>query len=345
MKLLAAFVICCFLTTAFAQPTSAPATETLLKGDVVFTPPDGWKVDGKAHDDKLAKLSLEENKAIMAISAIPQPQPLPDSTGPKMGMALAKSVRDHAKAGDFELTMEPKLEKDDRFFLKLHHKFQKGTLSGDEIQICRVMGLNLITVAVTSFYDSPEQSKKVFDDAEKMLLSVRSAKQAAAAAANKPKTHPATRPTALPAAKIAIAGPYGWTAETNDNASGVVATYKDPDEPFNTILVSVKPLPPEAKKDPKIRDALVDEIVNGQKTEIKFEGAQPVGDVEKISDRRFLRKVRIRYEKSDTKIQVTSRIIRIGDAVVSVAMASLEQSAADNDRLADEVALKIVPAR
>jgi hypothetical protein len=63
-----------------------------------------------------------------------------------------------------------------------------------------------------------------------------------------------------------------------------------------------------------------------------------------VKDNRFLKKVRIRYEKADSKIQVTSRIRRIGDAVVSVAMASVESSADDVDKLADEVAMTLRPA-
>jgi hypothetical protein len=158
------------------------------------------------------------------------------------------------------------------------------------------------------------------------------------------KAKPATRPTALPNAKIVFNGPAGWSEDTNDNTSGIVATYHDPVEQFNTIVISVRPLPPEANKDPKIRDALVEEIVNGEKASFKFDGANVVGETETVKDNRFLKKVRIRYEKADSKIQVTSRIRRIGDAVVSVAMASVESSADDVDKLADEVAMTLRPA-
>jgi len=72
-------------------------------------------------------------------------------------------------------------------------------------------------------------------------------------------------------------------------------------------------------------------------------GAEVVGETEIIKDRRFLRKERIRYESASNKIIVTARQLRVGDAVVSVAMASLEASAADNDRQADEVAGALPP--
>src|SRR5439155_1538690 len=178
-----------------------------------------------------------------------------DSAAPKIAQSLAKGIRDHADKGDFELVMQPKTEPDDRFFLRLHHKFKKGALVGDEVQMIRVIGLNLVTVAATAFTDSPD----------------------------------------------------------------------------------------EAKKDPKIRDALVEEIVNGEKASFKFDGANVVGETETVKDNRFLKKVRIRYEKADSKIQVTSRIRRVGDAVMSVAMASVEASANDVDKLADDVAMTLRP--
>jgi hypothetical protein len=92
-----------------------------------------------------------------------------------------------------------------------------------------------------------------------------------------------------------------------------------------------------------VRDALVDEIVKGEKAQFKFDGANVVGDTETVKDNRFLKKERTRYEKTDARIQVTSRQRRIGDVVVSVTMASLEASATDIDRLADEVAMSLRP--
>jgi hypothetical protein len=272
---------------------------------------------------------------------------LPDSAAPKIAQSLAKGIKDHADKGDFELVTQPKTEPDDRFFLRLHHKFKKGELVGDEIQIIRVIGLDLVTVAATAFTDNPDEAKQVFDDAAKTLMSVKTAKQAAMSTPTHgavSKARPATHPTALPQAKIVFNGPGGWSEETNDNTTGIVATYHDPVEQFNTIVISVRPLPPEAKKDPKIRDALVEEIVNGEKTSFKFDGANVVGETETVKDNRFLKKVRIRYEKADSKIQVTSRIRRVGDAVVSVAMASVEANANDVDKLADDVAMTLRPA-
>src|SRR4051812_13227281 len=201
MKTAIGFIVCFLGTTLLAQPTTAPATETLMKGDIVFTIPDGWKFDGKANSGLLAKLSRTDPMAALVVNVNVQTAVLPDSAAPKIAQSLAKGIKDHADKGDFELVTQPKTEPDDRFFLRLHHKFKKGELVGDEIQIIRVIGLDLVTVAATAFTDNPDEAKQVFDDAAKTLMSVKTAKQAAVGTPSHgavSKAKPATRPTALP---------------------------------------------------------------------------------------------------------------------------------------------------
>ncbi len=335
-------LLCSFFANyASAEPATAPSTETLLSGDIVFTPPDGWKMEGRSKDGRRVGYSHADPSAVMVVNADPQQSVLDDSAAPKIGQTVMKQVTDNAARSGLELISPPKMEPDDRFFLRVHHQYKKGNEIADQLQIYRVVGLNLVAVAVTVFATSPDQIKTAFGEAETTLTTVKSAKQAGASAHSATKMKPATRPTALPNAKIIFNGPAGWDEQTNDNTSGIVATYHDPAESFNTLVVSVRPLPPEAKKDPKMRDALVDEIVRGETTQFKFDGANPVGDTEIVKDNRFLKKERTRYQRPDAKIQVTGRQRRIGDVVVSVAMASLESSAADIDKLADEVMMSV----
>jgi hypothetical protein len=338
---LSVFLLC---SSLLAQPATAPSTGSLLKGEITFTIPDEWKLDGKTPDDKLAKLSRSDPQGAMAVNVNVQPQALRDSDAPALSQHVVKMILDHAKAGDYQLIEQPKAEKDDRFFMRIHHKFQKGSLVGDELQIYRLIGNNLITVAATAFTDSPDESKQIFGEAEKTLLSVKSSKGGAGATPVK-LLRPATRPTALPAAKIAFNAPAGWEEQTNDNTSGIVATYHDPVESFNTMVISIRPLPPEAKKDPKARDVIVDEMVKGENASFKLDGANQVGDVEPVKDNRFLKKTKLKYEKADAKLTVTSRVKRVGDVIVNVAMVALEPGATDIDRLADEVAVSVRPSR
>jgi len=324
-----------------AQPATAPSNETLMKGQFTFDVPDGWKVDGKTSDDKLAKLSREHQQAAMAVNVNPQPQSLPDSAANSMSQHVIKMIRDHAAAGDFKLVEQPKAEKDDRFFMRIHHKFQRDTVVGDELQIYRLIGNDLITVAVTVFTDSSDEAKPIFEEAEKTLLSVKSAKAGAAAPHAAAKLKPATKPTVLSAARIAFNAPAGWDEDLSDNTTGMVAKYHDPNQPVNLIAINVTPLPPEAKKDAKARDVIVEQIVSGQQTSFNLEGANQVGSAETIKDNRFLKKTKQRYEKGDAKLLVTSRVKRVGDVIVNVALVALDPGANDVDRLADEVAVSV----
>lgn len=347
MKPLLCLALCFILAApAFAEPATEPVTESILNGEMLYSPPDGWKLDGKANDGKRAQYSHASPHARIDFVVLPQQTILTDTYAPTLGQKLCDKLRAGIVAQKMTLTEGPKMEKDDRFFLRIHSRYNKGSENSDQIAIYRVIGKDLVSVIATSFADSPDDAKPVFDDAEKMLLSVKSSKQAAAAASAATHTlakvmKPATRPTALPQAKITFNAPAGWSEETNDNTSGIVATYHDPAESFNTIAISVRPLPPEAKKDPKARDALIDQIVSGEKAQFKFDGANVVGDSETVKDNRFLKKVRTRYEKADAKIQVTSRQKRIGDVIVSVSMAAMEPAATDIDKLADEVAMSL----
>src|SRR2546421_6343419 len=199
MKTAIGLIICFLASPLLAQPTTAPATETLMKGDIVFALPDGWKLDGKANNDRLAKLSHVEPTAVLVINVDPQQSVLPDSAALKIGQMLTKKIRDNAAKGEFELLTQPKTEADDRFFLRIHHRYKKGSETGDQLQLYRVIGKNLVAVATTAFTDSPDEAKKIFDDAEKTILSIGGAKgQTNAPGHPAVQSKPATRPTALP---------------------------------------------------------------------------------------------------------------------------------------------------
>jgi hypothetical protein len=354
MKFTVACLLSCGLmlvSPLLAQPAApAPATapsavveESLMKGDILYTAPDGWTLKGKNKEDRLAAYMHTDPTATLVVNIDPQQQVLDDSAAAKIGQQLCQNIRNNAGKGGYELIELPKAETNtDGFFLRIHHRFKKGNQTGDQLQLYRVIGRNLVAVATTVFTDSPEQSKPIFEQAAKTLQGVHTAGQGSRIAAiHAPAARPTTRPIVLPQAKIRFSPPAGWTEETNDNPKGIVATYHDPADGANMLVIDVQPLPKEARTDPKLRDALVEQIVNGEQTELKVPGAQPAGPPQPLTDHRFLRKQRTSYESSDAKFQVTSRQLRIGDVVVSVAMLSRQENAAENEKLADDVALTL----
>jgi hypothetical protein len=87
-------------------------------------------------------------------------------------------------------------------------------------------------------------------------------------------------------------------------------------------------------------------MANGETAQLKIEGAEPVGQTVNVVDRRFLHKTRTRYRaKADGRqFDISSRQLRVGDAILSVSVVSLEDAYETIDKLADQVALSARPA-
>lgn len=332
-----------------SMPTSAPSSESLADGAISFDPPGaGWSQAAKPPNGRtIAYVQMKPVKATMAVNADLQNARLDDIAAKKIGEMQCKHITDNAAKSNVEILDPPRIEPDDRYFLRIHHRFKKGQNIGDELQLYRVIKQDLVAVAVTAYTDSPDQAKSVFDQAEKVMESVRGAGGAGASSAaptSGPSAKPpqlASKPLALAQAKIRLSPPEGWHAELNDAASGMVATFHDPLDSTNLVAVSVRQLPKEAKTDPKMRDALLQEMANGEKAQIKIDGAEPAGETQTVADRRFLHKTRTHYKSGARKFEVSSRQIRAGDAIVSVSVVSLDDKFEMIDKLADQIALSV----
>jgi hypothetical protein len=334
-----------------SAPASAPSTETLADGLILFVPPDGWTQAAKAPNGRtIAYIQTRQPKATMAVNADHQPSPLDAVAAEKIGQMQCKRIVENAQKSNIQILDQPQVEKDERFFLRIHHRFKKGDTVGDQLQLYRPIHHELVAVAVTAYTDSPEQAKTVFDDAEKVMISVRAAGGDAAAPTSAPSAKApqlAAKPITLGQAKIRLSPPEGWRAEINDAASGMVATFRDPADRTNLVAVSVRPMPKEARTDPKLRDALIQEMASGETAQFKLDGAEPVGQTMTLVDRRFLHKARTRYHVAAQKaadnrqFDISTRQLRAGDELVSVTTVSLQDSYETLDKLADQVALSV----
>lgn len=327
-----------------SAPTSAPSGETLADGAIRFDPPAaGWNQAFKAPNGRtIAYIQMRPVKATMAVNADHQNVRLDEVAAAKIGEMQCKKIEDNAAKSNIQILDPPRVEPDDRYFLRIHHRFKKGENVGDQLQLYRAFKSELVAVAVTAYTDSPEQAKAVFEETEKVMQSVRGAAGAGGSDATTSKPPPlSNKPLALSQAKIRVSPPDGWRAELSDAASGMVATFHDPADSTNLVAVSVRQLPKEAKTDPKMRDALLQEMANGEKAQIKIDGAEPVGETQTVTDRRFLHKTRTHYKSGARKFDVSSRQLRAGDAIVSVSVVSLDDTFEMIDKLADQVALSI----
>jgi hypothetical protein len=324
-------------------PTTAPAEIFLDGGKLVFTPPGELTFLGKRDDDRSVGFSLGDNHALLTILVTPQKEHFPRSAAPGLAKLLGDTIRTEAKRGEIDIVMHPKVEPDDRFLVVVHDRFNTDERFGDRRQMYRSIGFHLCCVVATAFTEDQAEAKRVHELGAQMLLSVRPNKPGARKPVATPRT-PATRPITFDAAHVRVTPPTGWSSEPNPDASGgVVVTFREEQDPTNLIAVSVRQLPAAAARDPKLRDILIDEVVQAEKQSFKIGGAEVIGQAQEVTDRRFLRKTRTDYAHEGKRFRVVSRQVRAGAAVVSVTIVAGEENADRVDAVADRVALDVRP--
>jgi len=330
---------------ARAQPATAPASQPgeifLDGGKVSFTPPPELRFLGKRDDDRSAGFALGDNEALVTILVTPQPQAVSSDIKPQLARLLGNTIREEAKRGAIDMVMQPRVEQDERFLVVVHDRFNTEERFGDRLQMYRGVGLHLGCVVATAFTEDEEKARRVHELGARMLLSLRSNRPGDRKPVATPGT-PATRPITFDRAGIRLTPPAGWSVEPNEGATnGVIVTLRDERDPTSLITVTVRQLPPEARRDPKLRDVVVNEIVQGERQQFKIDGAEVLGQAQEVTDRRFLRKTRTDYAHDGTRFRVVSRQIRAGNSIASVTTVVREENADRVDAVADRVALDV----
>ena len=329
--------------TSAPAPTSQPGEIFLDGGKLSFTAPAELRFLGKRDDDRSAGFALGDNEALVTILVTPQPQAISSDLKPQLAKLLGDTIRQEAKRGAIDMVLQPRVEQDERFLVVVHDRFNTEERFGDRLQMYRGVGLHLGCVVATAFTEDQERAKQVHELGAQMLLSLKSNRPGDRKPVATPKT-PATRPITLDRAGVRVTPPGGWGAEPNQGATGgVIVTFRDEQDPTNLITVTLRQLPPEARRDPKLRDVVVDEIVQGERQQFKIDGAEVLGKAQEITDRRFLRKTRTEYAHEGRRFRIVSRQVRAGNAIVSVTIVAREENADRVDAVADRVALDVRP--
>ncbi|HEY7087035.1 MAG TPA: hypothetical protein VH518_03035 [Tepidisphaeraceae bacterium] len=371
---------CAFVLTHFpavraqdAPPTTSPSpqsSETLVGGQVVYTPPpssDEWKSLGKSSDDRRVGYGLGEHRAQIVIAISPQQQGISETERHKLGALLKtqleNTIHNEAKKGNLQIVSEPTTESDPKYLVRMHDRFKVKDTPGDRLQLVRDMGKFIVTVVVTAFTEDADEAKKIQAVGEQVMLSVhpKGGKPMAVESSAGPTTTTSTgatagaaparaaaasaatldKPVAFPEAHLRAAPPTGWKQESSGAASGLIVAWRDPEDATNLITLTYRPVPAEAKKDPKLRDMAIDQLAAGEKPQFQVAGAQVVGKTEMISDKRFMRKTRTTYKVKDTQFRVSFRQVRAGDGVVSITSVALVDKADAVEELADKVATEV----
>ncbi len=148
--------------------TTAPSTDLQLDGGRVrLTLPDGWERVGDVDAKGLAAtFQRKDGPGLMAMTIDVQKETIPPDQARKIAKAIDEQLRTTAKTNGVDLTYGPKVEKDERFFLKVNTRMDvpdRGVV--DETHLYRVMGLNLIYLNVTIDSDSEDEARAVRETA------------------------------------------------------------------------------------------------------------------------------------------------------------------------------------
>jgi hypothetical protein len=345
-------LVVAFASSIYAQqpaPTSAPAA-MLSKGEIAYTAPDGWKSLGESTDDRRAGWQLGNDEALIVVQVAPQTQTISESLGPKLKAQVLQTLKAEAAKGNITPIVEPTVETDPPFLLKIHDVFRAKEKYSDRMQFYRGVGRNIVTVVANSFSEDPQKAAAVHAIGEQVARSVRLNRPGASAmldqvinAPQAPVTAgPATQPVLFRQARLRITPPSGWDAEPTDKPSGIIVVWRDPADSTNIITLSYRLLPASARNaDASLRTMAINELARGEKPDFQAAGAKAIGATTNVNDKRFLRKTKTDYDVKGSRITVGFRQVRAGDGVVSITSISLQDKSAAVDEIADKVATDV----
>jgi hypothetical protein len=319
-----------------ASSTNPAEMEPLIDGSIRFAPPKGWEVTNKSDDRKSVSYTSPDGLGRIDITVTPQPSAPEPAQATKMATIIAKAIRENAK-GKSEFIIPPRVEKDERFFLKMRDRSRNtdDTHTFDRLQIYRVVGLNLVYISARANGDTPEQCEIVAKDVDAVAEALLDGMQL---------THGA-RPVVFPRAQLRITSPVDWQMQKTDEPNGLVVTYTDPKDGNRQIIVRARIIPKDARTDETKRSALLDKMVDAERrtTPFKATGATPTEHPETVPGEP-LRAIGATVQRGEQPLKVVTRYFVVADVMVSV-----RSVAADNDAgigpITDALAATVKPVR
>lgn len=296
------------VTRADAPTTRLSDMHPLVDGSIRYLPPDGWKEIGKP--DKLhAYYATEDGHGRISIAVTIEDRDMPDSAAARMAMIIGKAIRENAKKENRELLYGPRVEKDPRFFLVVHDRMttQDGSEVADRMQLYRMMGLNMVNLAVTAIVprdSKPEDARKILSAGQEMLAGMQLTRGAA--------------PVVFPRTRVRLTTPVDWKLSKLDQPNGPTVTYSDPKDPNRRIYVRSRILPKDARTDASKRDVILNRMIEQgweqpPLTRKPADAGQPgtgKGD--------YLRQIRTTVSQGEQKLLVETRYLVIGDVILSI---------------------------
>jgi hypothetical protein len=335
-------------SAAAAATSPAPAATTrriatadmepLIDGSIRYLAPpaaDGWKLFARSDDNRRATYVTEDGKGRLDVNVTPQTRDVPDEYARQMALIIGKTVRENADRDGRTILMQPRVEKDERFFLKMHDRLSGENGISDRLQLYRVMGLNIVHVAAIALKDTPEEARPIHAAGESLLEGMRLTRGVA--------------PVVYPRNKLKIRPPVDWTEQKADDPNGLVVTYADPDQPLRQLIVRARVVPKAALADPAKGDAFLVKMIDDERRTAPFNNnTKPAGEDQQLpggGPREYVRYVRIdALAEGGQKLRVQTRYFVVKDVMVSLRSVGAEDDEA-LVKLADALAVTVKPSR
>jgi hypothetical protein len=153
---------------------SAPATqpgvkESLADGVVEFSRPADWEEAKKNRTPLRAAWVSPDHKGMILVEVWPEGD-INEGTGAK---TVAKLRADRKKQAGVKVLMEPAVEKDPRFAMRIHEKYEytaDGTVD-DVLRLGRKVGGRVLMVTVWSKSPDDARDKEIHQTGETVMLS------------------------------------------------------------------------------------------------------------------------------------------------------------------------------
>ena len=152
-----------------AKDESEPSA-SLLQGKITYQPPSGdsWERAHNIEGELAAAYVSESLQGAIAIEALPSDAHIT----PQMGPAIVRTLRQNHKNAGQKVIMDPKVERDSRFDLRVHEKYQQGDKVSDELHLYRDLGPRVVMVTASAMGE-PKDSKTIHKAGEQVLISAK----------------------------------------------------------------------------------------------------------------------------------------------------------------------------
>ena len=164
-------LIVSLLIAAAHAEDSKPSSATLLDGKIGYVVPAHWTaVKSSLPSDIAATYVAPDHDGVLLIEVLPEKAWIAPEAGPK----LAAQFRASRKRAGETIVLDPKVEKDSHFSIRIHEKYKnKQGAVADELHLYKMVGGRAVSVTVQSFSEDEHHVDAIHKVGSDTLISAK----------------------------------------------------------------------------------------------------------------------------------------------------------------------------